>query len=82
MSDNPSFKIIAADIARQLNETNPKALGQLERLIERVGEDRALTFLTEALSVEASGGLLTNDGSRKRSLGGVYFYIAKGQSLS
>jgi len=78
MSDAPSFKIVAADIARQLNETNPQALAQLERLIERLGEDRARAFLTEALRLQANGGLLTNDG-QQRSPGGVYFYVAKGR---
>lgn len=79
MNNKPSAKTVAADIARQLNETNPKALAQLERLVERVGEDVARAFLTEALRIEADGGLRTHDG-RRRSLGGVYFYIAKGQT--
>jgi len=71
-------KAVAADIARHLNETDPKALSQLERLVERAGEERARAFLIEALRLQAEGGLLTADG-RRRSLGGVYFYIAKGR---
>ena len=71
-------KSVAADIARHLNETDPKALGQLERLVERAGEDHARAFLAEALRLQAEGGLLTNNG-RRRSLDGVYFYIAKGR---
>jgi hypothetical protein len=72
-------KTIAADIAQQLDETNPKAIGQIERIIEHLGAEAARAWLREALEVEAQGGMMLPDGSRRRTPGGVFFCIAKGR---
>ncbi len=72
-----SAKATAAEIARQLSETNAFALGQIKRIVQRLGTDQALAFLKEALEVETGGGLTTSDKKRRRTLGGVYFYLVK-----
>jgi hypothetical protein len=72
-------KTIAADIAQQLDETNPIAIEQIERIVEHLGAEAAQAFLREALEVEAQGGMMLPDGSRRRTPGGVFFYIAKGR---
>lgn len=69
----------AAKIADRLDEESPNALAQIERTIERLGLERAEAFLQQAFEVEAQGGLMTNDGSRRRTLGGVYLYLIKSQ---
>src|SRR5882724_10660483 len=33
----------------------------------------------EALTVEANGGMRTQDGSRRRTKGGVFFYLVRGR---
>jgi hypothetical protein len=66
----------AADIARQLDETNPVAI---EQIVQHLGADAALAFLQEALEIEAQGGMQLPDGSRRRTPGGVFFYIIKGR---
>jgi hypothetical protein len=36
-------------------------------------------FVTQALEVEANGGMLIPDGSRTRTLGGIFFYLVRTQ---
>ena len=69
----------AAEIARQLDETNPAALTQIELIVQHVGAEAALALLQETLAVEAGGGMMLPDGSRRRTPGGVYLYLAKGR---
>jgi hypothetical protein len=66
-------------IARQLDETNPAALKQMELIVRHVGAEAALAFLQETVAVEAQGGMMLPDGSRRRTPGGVYLYLAKGR---
>ena len=72
-------KQVAAEIAARLQEKNPYALVQIERIIERVGVETTHTFLDETLQIEANGGMLTNDKKRRRSPGGVFFYLIRGR---
>lgn len=78
MSD-AAVKQVAGEIAFQLEETDPQAIAQLEQIVQRVGADRAYEFLQEALQIEKDGGMLVKDGSRRRTRGGTYFYLARGK---
>lgn len=69
-------------IATQLNETDPGPVKTIARLVQVAGEERALALLAETLAVEADGGLLTEDGQRRRTPGGVFFKLAKAQLSS
>lgn len=69
----------AAEIADQLDERNPDAIAQIERIVERLGAETAASLLRETLEIEAKGGMTVIDGSRHRTAGGVYLYLAKGQ---
>ena len=73
------IKQLAVEIARQLHEENSYALIQFERIIERLGAEAAQTLLVETQKIEAAGGMLTNDKKRRRSPGGVYFYLVRGR---
>ena len=42
-----------------------------------LGEARVRAFVDEALAVEGRGGLLLADGSRRRTRGGVFFYLMR-----
>ena len=74
-----SITYIVADIAAQLSETNPPALAQIKAIVEAVGEDEARAWLAETLDIEAKGGMLTKNKKRRRTPGGVYFYLARGK---
>jgi len=65
------------EIAAQLGETERGPLGQVGRVVGRLGADRARTFLARTQEIEAAGGLTLPDGSRRRTPGGVFFYLVR-----
>ncbi|MBK8989735.1 MAG: hypothetical protein IPM39_27365 [Chloroflexi bacterium] len=69
----------ANDIAAQLQETHPPAILQIRRIVEQIGVEAAYEFLQKALEVEARGGMLTYDEKQRRTPGGTFFYIVRGQ---
>lgn len=71
----------AREIAAQLNETEKRPIARIRLIIFRMGVEFAQTLLQEALNMEAQGGLMLVDGSRRRTLGGVFFYLVS-QRLS
>jgi phosphorylated adapter RNA export protein len=71
------FKKKVADLIESLQESDGRALLQIDRIIERIGLDFALEKLQEAEAVETQGGLMLNDGSRRRTKGGVFFFLVK-----
>lgn len=65
---------MVADMARRLKE--PK-VELLERAVTILGIPQCRKFLGMAEDIEASGGLLTLDKSRRRTPGGVFFYLLR-----
>jgi len=65
------------EIAAALGETARGPLGQVGRVVGRLGADRVRAFLTQTQEIEATGGLLLPDGSRRRTLGGVFFHLVR-----
>jgi hypothetical protein len=66
-----------AEIAAQLGEAEATPLRQIRRAVTTLGEERVRAFVTEALAVEARGGMMLPDGSRRRTLGGVFFHLVR-----
>jgi hypothetical protein len=60
-----------------LGETQPGPINQIRRIVQRLGADAALAFLQETQQIEAQGGQLLPDGSRRRTRGGVFFTLVK-----
>jgi hypothetical protein len=73
------LKATAAAIARQLDETNPIAVEQIELIVQHLGAEAALALLQETLAAEAQGGQMLPDGTRRRTPGGAYLFLAKGR---
>src|SRR3712207_9125248 len=48
-------------------------------MLQTIGPERTRAFVEQALAIEASGGVLLTDGSRKRTLGGVFFRLVRDQ---
>ncbi len=65
------------EIAVQLSETERGPRGQVGRVVGRLGADRARAFLTRTQEIEAAGGLMLPDGSRRRTPGGVFFHLVR-----
>ncbi len=69
----------AAAIAAQLGITTSGARATIWRTVRTIDPQRAQAFVVQALEVEANGGMLIPDGSRKRTLGGIFFYLVRTQ---
>src|SRR3712207_4445693 len=48
-------------------------------MLQTIGPERTRAFVEQALEIEANGGMLLPDGSRKRTLGGVFFRLVRDQ---
>src|SRR3712207_5184876 len=70
---------IAQQLAAQLGETEKPPRAQIRQILQTIGPARTQAFVDQALEVEASGGMLLPDGSRKRTLGGVFFRLVRDQ---
>lgn len=64
-------------IAEALGETEKVPLRELEAIVQVCGVSFAQALLKETEEIETAGGLLTGDGKKRRSKGGVFFYLAR-----
>lgn len=69
----------AQKFAEGLGETDGKPIGQIGLLIEKCGLDFVKKLAEETDKVEAKDGIKTHDGKRRRTKGGVFFFLAKGR---
>ena len=70
---------LAKQFADALGETAAQPIEQIRQLIAKCGLDFVKKVMAETEATEEAGGLLTHDRKRRRSMGGVFFYLAKGQ---
>lgn len=73
------IKAYADEVAKRLGETEKKPVEQIHLLVEHAGKDFVEEHLAETFKIEENGGMLTDDKKRRRSIGGVFFYITKGK---
>lgn len=66
----------AQEIANQLQEPNTELIKKIVRVL---GIERVSEYLQKTLAIEAEGGMMTIDGERRRSPGGVFFYVIKSE---
>ncbi|XP_054159841.1 phosphorylated adapter RNA export protein-like [Oppia nitens] len=67
-------KDFVTEMAHKLKE--PK-VDLLKRVFETIGESKMTELFSATLDVESSGGLMTLDGKRRRTPGGVFFQLLK-----
>jgi PHAX RNA-binding domain-containing protein len=72
---------VAQQIATTLGETENVPLMHIRRIVQTLGPERALQLLAQAQAVEAQGGLMVLDGTRRRTLGGVFFRLVREQTI-
>src|SRR6185437_2079962 len=70
---------VVAQIRKTLQEEGADAQQRLGRIVRCLGMERALALLVEAQRIEADGGMLTQDGQRRRTPGGVFYYLIRGE---
>jgi hypothetical protein len=68
---------LAAEITTALDETAPDPVGQIARAVDRLGAERARAFLTQVQDIEAGGGRMLPDSSRRRTPGGLFFLLVR-----
>ncbi len=72
----PDVWALARGIAAVLGETMPPPVRTITRVVDRLGPDRARALLGQALTIEASGGVLLPDG-RRRTPGGTFLFLVR-----
>ncbi len=65
-------------IAHTLGEREPAPLQQLQAVVNILGSAQALALCAKAVEMEQQGGMLTKDGTRRKTVGGVFFYLVRG----
>lgn len=72
----PSQEDVAAMIADALGETEEGPRNSILSIVRAAGRTHAKELLSMTLQTEENGGILVPDGSRRRTPGGVFFYLA------
>jgi len=72
----PDVWALARGVAVVLGETMPPPIRTITRIVDRLGPDRARALLGQALTSEASGGLVLPDG-RRRTPGGTFLFLVR-----
>jgi phosphorylated adapter RNA export protein len=72
-------RLTAARLGAVLHETQ---LFLLKRILTTLGEERTILLLADALNVEHQGGMLLKDGSRKRTMGGIFLRLCREQATA
>lgn len=67
----------AMQLANDLGETERGPRTQVARVVRVLGIERAQDFFEQTLMIEATGGMLLPNGSRRRTSGGVFFKIVR-----
>jgi len=69
----------AKQIAERLGETDEQPIGQIAQVIEKCSLEFAQKIADETDKIEEKGGMKTHDGKRRRTKGGVFFFLVKGR---
>ncbi len=78
--DNAQEKEKAAlvkEISRTLGETSGGPYFQIVKIVRECGIELTATAFKDALEIESQGGLMLPDNSRRRTPGGVFFFLVR-----
>ena len=64
-------------ILNALNESDEKPRSQVEQIVELLGNKKAFRLLAKTYQIEHKGGLMIYNGTRRRTIGGVFFFLAQ-----
>lgn len=69
--------VTARELARVLHESQVQMIARALRVL---GEERVIAILADTLTCEHEGGTWLKDGSRKRSMGGIFLQLCRERS--
>jgi hypothetical protein len=69
------WELSSSEIAYILGEEGPEHVEQIKRFRRLFGPKRSQGLLNKTLAIEARGGLLTADGSRRRTVPSVFWEL-------
>lgn len=72
----PSPYEIADKIAELLGEHGDQQIRQIRHIVYTLGIVQAWALLMDAAEIEERGGMMVQDGSRRRTPGGTFFHLA------
>jgi hypothetical protein len=72
----PSQEEVAAMIADKLGETDEWPRRNITIIVRALGRTQSHQLLEQTLEIEANGGMMLPDNSRRRTPGGVFFHLA------
>jgi hypothetical protein len=67
---------VAAVIAERLGETEEEPRKEILKIVRALGRTQTIALLEQTLQIEAAGGMMLPNGSRRRTTGGVFFHLA------
>ncbi len=79
ISLSPEDQALADQLADQLGEDLPRVRKLIAALVHYCGAEAVKACFEETLAIEAQGGMLTNNRSRRRTPGGVFLYLLRGR---
>jgi len=77
VSSSVALQAIVDEIAVQLGETEEEPRRQIKRAVRVLGEERTRSLVAQTLEIEAAGGLMLPNESRRRTPGGVFFHLMR-----
>ena|SRR5258708_3691655 len=75
----PSPTEVATMIADQLGETEADPRSAIINIAHTLGSQACLALLQKTQEIEAAQGMMTSNGKRRRTPGGVWFHLARGE---
>jgi hypothetical protein len=75
----PTPATAALDLADVLNERKPHVIYQLVRSVRELGSNAAYDLAARALFLEATGGVMIHNGTRRHTVGGLFFRLVKAE---
>jgi len=81
-TQNEQIDETASLLAHELGETEKKSKSGIYRIVKILGIDTALELLQQAREAHEQGGMQVLDGTRQRTLGGIWFRLSKARMTS
>lgn len=73
---NGGYTELAAQIAEELGETQRFPRTQIKHVLWALGATQTQALVARAKEIHAGEGLMIPSGTRKRTLGGIFFFLA------